>query len=225
MLGGYHSLSQPILLQVAASSSAIERGRLIYFSKGCTGCHSDHRDTPAQHAPDLRQVGARRSALWLKMHLFDPKEVSGSSGMPSYAFLFRTRKGDDLVAFLSSLGASATTRRIANEQQWHLPQDVLDNDNPAAGEKLYNEYCATCHSADGRTRLRWQSDLTESPAVLRAEALHSSHLPQRESARVEHLAQIIKFGIPNSDMAGHERLSDKDVASLSLWLAQMRLTR
>jgi hypothetical protein len=40
------------------------------------------------------------------------------------------------------------------------------------------------------------------------------------SARIDHFAQIIKFGIPASDMAGHERMSDKEIASLSLWLAQ-----
>jgi hypothetical protein len=37
--------------------------------------------------------------------------------------------------------------------------------------------------------------------------------------REDHLAQIIKFGIPSSDMAGHERLTDREIASLTKWLA------
>ena len=34
------------------------------------------------------------------------------------------------------------------------------------------------------------------------------------------LAQIAKFGIPGTDMPGHEYLSDKDIASIGLWLSQ-----
>jgi len=36
-----------------------------------------------------------------------------------------------------------------------------------------------------------------------------------------HLAQIAKFGIPGTDMPGHEYLSDADIASISLWLSQV----
>lgn len=218
-----------------ASSSPAGRGRLVYISQGCIRCHSTHvhpetRDLPMQHqarvaneahdqhAPDLSQVGARRSALWLKMHLYDPGEVSGVSVMPSYAFLFRDGRGNDLVAYLSSLG-SGTDERLAQEQGWQLPHGLVAAPDTAAGEKLYRTYCATCHSIDGRTRLKWQSEFTESPAILQAGAVHSGESDNPESPRVDHLAQIIKFGIPNSDMAGHENLSDKDIASLSLWLA------
>jgi cytochrome c oxidase cbb3-type subunit 2 len=33
-------------------------------------------------------------------------------------------------------------------------------------------------------------------------------------------AQIIKFGIPDTDMPGHEYLSGNDISSISLWLNQ-----
>ena len=156
----------------------------------------------------------RRSALWLKMHLYNPREVSGSSIMPSYASLFRAEKGNDLVAYLASLRGAASSHRKADEPGWHLSAEVIAAANPADGQRLYNRYCATCHNASGRTRLKWQSEFIESPAILRAGAM------QIGPAAIDHLAQIIKFGVPDSDMAGHERLPDKDIASLVAWLTQ-----
>ena len=231
---------------VAASPTAVERGRLVYISEGCIHCHSQyvrpntadvimrgpvesldevHQQHPTlignrRQGPDLTQVGARRSTLWLKMHLFDPGQVSGSSIMPSYAFLFRDGRGNDLVAYLASLHSSDAQQHIADEQQWHLAAPALAAANPADGPRLYNRYCATCHNADGRTRIKWQSDFIESPAILIAGTTTSGSRTAPQSARIDHLAQIIKFGVPNSDMAGHEYLPDKDIASLSWWLTQ-----
>ncbi|MGC1424954.1 MAG: cbb3-type cytochrome c oxidase subunit II [Terracidiphilus sp.] len=231
----------------AASLTAAERGRLVYISEGCIHCHSQyvrpntadvlmwgpienlgeiHREHPPlignrRQGPDLSQVGARRSALWLKMHLVNPREVSGSSIMPSYAFLFRDQRGNDLVAYLASLhNPAAATQHIADEQRWHLPAEALAKANLADGPQLYKRYCATCHNADGRTRLQWQSKFTEPPAILNAGATQIGSSTTPQSTRIDHLAQIIKFGIPNSDMSGHEYLPDKDIASLSAWLAQ-----
>ena len=34
------------------------------------------------------------------------------------------------------------------------------------------------------------------------------------------IARIAKFGIPGTDMPGHEWLGDRQIASISLWLAQ-----
>jgi cbb3-type cytochrome oxidase cytochrome c subunit len=231
---------------VAASPSAVERGRLVYISEGCIHCHSQyvrpdtadvlmwgpvedvsqiHKQHPPlignrRQGPDLAQVGARRSALWLRMHLYDPHEVSGNSIMPSYAFLFRDRRGNDLVAYLGSLRGPGSEMHIAGQQRWHLPAEAIAAANPDDGTSLYKQYCATCHNPNGPTRLRWQSQFIESPAILSTGALQAGSGNMAESARVDHLAQIIKFGIPDSDMAGHEYLSDRDIASLSKWLAQ-----
>jgi cytochrome c oxidase cbb3-type subunit 2 len=38
--------------------------------------------------------------------------------------------------------------------------------------------------------------------------------------RRDRLARIVKFGIHGTDMPGHEYLSDTEIASISLWLAQ-----
>ena len=231
---------------VAASPSAIERGRLVYISEGCIHCHSQyvrpgtadvlmwgpvesidkiHEQRPPlignrRQGPDLSQVGARRSALWLKMHLYNPREVSGASFMPSYAFLFHDSRGNDLVAYLASLQGQGTAQHIADQTQWRLPPADLAAADPAAGPQLYRRYCATCHNANGPTRLQWQSAFIESPAILGSAPVASASAAKPRPAQVDHFAQIIKFGIPNSDMAGHEYLSDKNIASLSAWLAQ-----
>jgi cytochrome c oxidase cbb3-type subunit 2 len=38
---------------------------------------------------------------------------------------------------------------------------------------------------------------------------------------MDRLARIAKFGIPGTDMPGHEYLSDEEIASLSLRLTQI----
>jgi cbb3-type cytochrome c oxidase subunit II len=231
---------------VAASLTPVERGRLVYISEGCINCHSQyvrpntadvlmwgpvqsldelHQERPPlignrRQGPDLSQVGGRRSPLWLKMHLFNPREVSGSSVMPSYAFLFRNQRGNDLVAYLASLHGPGTEQHISDEQNWHLPADAISEADISEGQQLYSQYCATCHSADGRTRNAWQSEFVESPAILTSAASAGTQSVNPSSSRTDHLAQIIKFGIPNSDMAGHEYFSDKNIASISLWLSR-----
>ena len=106
-----------------APASQIERGRQVYISEGCISCHSQYvrpnspdvlmwgpvepiEEIRLQHpplignrrqGPDLSNAGARRSLLWLKMHLYNPTQVSGTSIMPSYEFLFNDQRGDDLV--------------------------------------------------------------------------------------------------------------------------------
>ena len=44
---------------------------------------------------DLSQIGGHRWPLLLKIHFFNPAEVSGASIMASNGFLFRDRRGDD----------------------------------------------------------------------------------------------------------------------------------
>lgn len=231
---------------VAASPSAVERGRLVYISEGCINCHSQyvrpntadvlmwgpveslddlHRQRPPlignrRQGPDLAQVGGRRSPLWLKAHFYNPAEVSGASVMPSFAFLFRDQRGNDLVAYLSSLHGPGIAQHVAAEQQWHLSSNAIANANATNGERLYTRYCTTCHSSEGRTRSAWQADFKKLPSDLTAGPYQDSLPAISASARMDRLAQISKFGMPGTDMAGHEYLSDQDLASISLYILQ-----
>jgi cytochrome c oxidase cbb3-type subunit 2 len=224
--------------------SQVERGRQIYISEGCIHCHSQyvrpnsadvlmwgpvqsveeirHQHPPLignrRQGPDLAEVGSRRSELWLKAHFFDPAEVSGASIMPSFGFLFRDGRGDDLVAYLASLRGGATNEHENEEDRWNPSAEAMTHADFQAGVRLFSRYCATCHAAEGRTRRqvnfkRLPPDPTAGPFL---------HLQASDSfaQRMNRLAQIAKFGIPGTDMAGHEYLSDKDIASIALWLSE-----
>lgn len=119
-----------------APTTAVERGRQVYIAEGCIHCHSQYvrpntadvrlwgptetlAQLRAQHpplignrrqGPDLSQVGRRRSPAWLRAHFIEPRQLSPTSFMPSYAYLFdESSRGDDLVAYVSSLNTTQTT--------------------------------------------------------------------------------------------------------------------
>jgi cytochrome c oxidase cbb3-type subunit 2 len=224
----------------------IERGRQVYISEGCIHCHSQYvrphspdelmwgpvesmQELRAQspllignrrQGPDLSQVGTRRSALWLKAHFYSPAEVSGSSIMPSYGFLFQDERGDDLVAYLENLHGADTPEHLVEERQWQLSAEAIAEANPAEGRHLYQRDCANCHSVDGATRRAWLPNFKRAPQDLEKDPNLLSMSSDSTQQRVVRLAQTVKFGIPDTDMPGHEYLSDKDIASLSLWLSQ-----
>ncbi len=117
------------LPQGLASTNAAElRGREVYIAEGCIHCHSQYvrpgtvdeeRWGPAQESvglpplvgnrrqgPDLTTVGVRLPADWHRQHLMAPRQFKPGSRMPSYAYLFSgdANRGEDLVAYLMSLG-------------------------------------------------------------------------------------------------------------------------
>jgi cytochrome c oxidase cbb3-type subunit 2 len=224
--------------------SQIARGRQVYISEGCINCHSQYvrpntADVlmwgPAQtisevrsqrpplignrrQGPDLAEVGARRSPGWLKAHFYNPAEVSGTSIMPSYGFLFSDGRGDDLVAYLASLNDGGSHQHDNAIRQWRPAAAAAAEADADSGGQLFHLHCVTCHDAGGRTRL--QALFPRVPPDLRTGPF--AYLPPSSEAqqRLDRLAQIAKFGIPGTDMPGHEYLSDKDIASISLWLSQ-----
>jgi cytochrome c oxidase cbb3-type subunit 2 len=231
----------------SAQLSQVERGRQVYIAEGCISCHSQYvrpntSDVvmwgPAEtmqelrqqkpplignrrQGPDLAEVGGRRSPLWLKAHFFNPAEVSGASIMPSFGFLFRDERGEDLVAYLESLRSAGTIEHQNAEKRWLPSTLALDQADAAEGRQLYERYCSTCHSAQGRTRQVWQGSFKQLPADLTAgPPLHYLSTSESPAERRIRLAQITKFGIPGTDMPGREYLPDKNIASISLWLSE-----
>lgn len=220
------------------AGSAVERGRQVYVAEGCISCHSQfvrpatsdallwgpastaaeiHRQKPPlignrRQGPDLAEVGARRSPLWLKAHLIAPDVVSSGSIMPSYAFLFDGERGNDLVAYLASLQNPETTVHEAEVTLWQPAEAATRTATSAEGRELYMKDCATCHEQNGAMRMRWGAQFGKQPADL---AALQTEAAQRNPVV---LAQIVKFGMRSTDMPGHEWLSDRQVASLSLLL-------
>lgn len=230
----------------ANERSQIERGRQVYISEGCISCHSQYvrpnspdelmwgpvesveeiqRQNPPlignrRQGPDLAEVGSRRSALWLMAHFYNPAEVSSRSIMPSFAFLFRDERGDDLLAYLESLKGGDTAAHLKAEQAWHLPAAAQAVVNAEQGAALFQTYCGTCHNGDGRTRSVWRASFKRLPTNFAGGRLFD--LPSSDSGeqRMNRIAQITKFGIAGTDMPGHEYLPDEEIASISLWLSQ-----
>ena len=238
-----------ILIAVEATPqlSQVERGRQVYISEGCINCHSQYvrpnspdvlmwgpaesmQELRLQHpplignrrqGPDLAEVGGRRSPLWLKAHFYNPPVVSGASIMPSYAYLFSDERGNDLVAYLDTLhGAGAAEHQLA-ERTWHPSSSAVAEANAGEGQRLFQRYCATCHSAAGHTRLRWQANFKRLPPDLAVGPYFYLPPSGLDAVRLDRLAQIAKFGIPGTDMPGHEYLPDNQIASISLWLSQL----
>jgi len=243
-LGLHHTLLKPA---AAVPLTQVERGRQVYIAEGCIACHSQYvrpgtgdelmwgpvesmaqvrQEHPPlignrRQGPDLSEVGERRSALWLKMHFYNPPQVSGASIMPSYGFLFRDERGNDLVAYLESLRGAGAKQHEVEERMWQPNAEAVRTADAAEGEELYQQDCATCHSAQGRTRLTWRASFKRLPPNLAVGPYF--YLPPSGPSKLlrTRMAQIVKFGIPGTDMAGHEYLSDRQVASLSLWLSQV----
>ncbi|HWA93166.1 MAG TPA: cbb3-type cytochrome c oxidase subunit II [Terracidiphilus sp.] len=220
------------------SQTAIERGKRVYIAEGCISCHSQYvrpntsdelmwgpASTPAEvhhekpplignrrQGPDLAEVGLRRSPAWLREHLIEPRALNGNSIMPSYAYLFEDRRGSDLVAYLTSLQSGNIAAHLAEEHSWHPAASAMHLANLSEGERLYWQDCATCHESDGDARKLWSGPFNQLPLSLNQ--MHRS----AQSQNTQQLAQIIKFGIHATDMPGHEWLSDRQVASISLWI-------
>jgi mono/diheme cytochrome c family protein len=221
----------------------VERGRQVYIAEGCINCHSQYvrpntpdvllwgpiqtlADLRAQRpplignrrqGPDLSEVALRRSPLWLRAHLIAPAELSHASIMPSFAHLFRdqNQRGDDLLAYLETLHpdpTAAAQHRLA-ELSW---QPDFTAATATHGQQLYTQECATCHDPHGATRTQWHTSFHHLPTLLST----GPYLDLTTTTTPTRLAQIIKFGIPHTDMPGHEYLSDADIASLTLYVQQ-----
>ena len=88
-----------------------------------------------------------------------------------------------------------------------------------AGARLFGNYCATCHAANGSTRQLWRTSFKRLPPDLTLGPFLHVPAAAPSAERISAFARIVKFGIPGTDMPGHEYLADRDIASISLWLA------
>jgi cytochrome c oxidase cbb3-type subunit 2 len=232
--------------RAAAPLTQIERGRQVYISEGCINCHSQyvrpnspdalmwgpvesigelrHERPPLignrRQGPDLAEVGGRRSPLWLKAHFYDPPEVSGASIMPPFGFLFDNRRGDDLVAYLQSLRSPDVASQLVQEDKWHLTASAIAGADVVMGKQLFQQRCATCHDTEGRTRQLWQASFKRLPPNVAIGPFQHLSASDSPAQRIDRLAHIVKFGIPTTDMPGHEYMPDREIASISLWLSR-----
>ncbi len=230
----------------AITGTPVELGRRVYIAEGCINCHSQYvrpntadvamwgpvtavetvrREQPPlignrRQGPDLSEVGARRSPLWLRMHFMNPRDVSYDSIMPRYDYLFRDRRGNDLIAYLESLN---TPGHWGNATAgWQPASLTYSKAISMDGRQLFFEHCATCHASDGAARRKWSASFHRLPPDLARDAFqHISAQDAYEQLNTE-IARIAKFGLQGTDMLGHEYLSDEQLAALSAYIVSQR---
>jgi len=223
------------------SESPIERGKQVYLSEGCINCHSQYirpnssdeiiwgkgpsmdeikTQQPVlignrRQGPDLSNIGTRRSSTWLKQHFINPQAFAVGSSMPSYAHLFEDGRGDDLIAYLSNLGLERYASRLEQMAEWQ-PNETKAKNN---GNELFSKHCASCHGTAGHGDVLMAAHFQKPPANLVVGPFIWSAAGDQLNDK---LAKIIKFGIPGTEMPGHETLSDQDIASLRAHVLDLR---
>ena len=228
------------------TDSPVERGRRVYIAEGCIHCHSQyvrpntadvtmwgpatnledlrHQQPPLignrRQGPDLSQVGARRSALWLRIHFMNPRDVSYESVMPRFDYLFRDNRGDDLIAYLSSLNRTGHWKQVG---EWRPSAEAQEEASKLDGAQLFREHCATCHSPSGAARTRWASSFRRFPSDLSRDPLKRISPQATPAERSAEIARMAKFGIEGTDMAGHEYLSDAQVSAIANYVMRERV--
>jgi cytochrome c oxidase cbb3-type subunit 2 len=140
--------------------------------------------------------------------------------MPGYAGLFARgdARGPALVAYLQSLGQTNLTDHYLLSATWQPAKAAALAAEKLDGVALVKQYCGTCHSPNGATRRTWKSafkklppDFTQGPFAYVPPSADTNWRWQR-------FAEIIKFGLPGTDMPGHEYLPDAAVAAMARYL-------
>lgn len=229
----------------AEDPEAVPRGREVYIAEGCIHCHSQYirpgvvadverwgpaapGGTPAgepplpgnrRQGPDLSRVGNRRTAEWNRLHLISPRAFLAGSRMPSYAHLFAAedRRGEDLVAYLASLGEGTIVERERTAAAWRLTDAAPAG--PDEARRLFGLRCAPCHGPAGGGDGPLAARLAAPPPDWRGAAWR--HVPPGPGAEAA-LARIIKFGLPGLAMAGHEVLGDSQLRGLARHAESLR---
>jgi cytochrome c oxidase cbb3-type subunit 2 len=222
----------------------VSRGREVYLAEGCQYCHSQYvrrathdelwwgparpfdreqrPPTPGNRriGPDLTNVGLRRSATWNRIHLVDPRALSPGSRMPSYSGLFRDRRGEDLVAYLASLGRGGERERATEIDAASASPPPISRGSESAGREIFVRICAGCHGTSGRGSgpvAPWLARPTVNLALRALPLLETAPSapgsPERATAD-QAVARAIRFGIPPYLMPGHEWLAESEVADL-----------
>ena len=176
-----------------------------------------------RQGPDLLNVGTRRSATWQRLHLISPRSLSPGSRMPAYGHLFDggDRRGQDLVAYLESLGARWSGERHLEVQTFDPPGELGEGD-AARGAETFGRHCATCHGSDGRGDGPLASEVDGRALDLGKPGFWLVSWGAGRGSLGEGLARLIRWGLPGSDMPGHETLRADQIADLVAYVLSLQ---
>jgi cytochrome c oxidase cbb3-type subunit 2 len=186
-----------------------------------------------RQGPDLSMVGARRNAQWQRLHLRDPQSVVPASRMPSYAHLFTGdgRRGEALVAYLGSLGQAQRGERWAAVAAVE-PEVASLNGSIPRGRELFGRWCANCHGSEGGGDGPLAAELDRPALDLTKDGFWwmdraaSGSRGGANAADQERtfLARTIRYGLEGTSMAGHEYLTEEQVADLVAFVTTLPAT-
>ena len=156
-------LALPLLLLTAASSALADSGKEL-FEKQCSGCHSIGGGDGA--GPDLKGVGARRSADWLVRIITAPDKLSADKDQAQLELVKKFGSempqlgiGQDdarqIASFLQGGAAAAAAGAAAPPAEEPQKETVVTPELLAAGTALFTGKtpfakggppCVSCHS-------------------------------------------------------------------------------
>ena len=129
-------------------SAEVVRGKHIWDSNNCMGCHTILGEG-AYYAPELTRVVERRGAEWIAIFMRDPEAMfPGQRRMVQYDF--SDEQIEDVIAFLAWIG-EIDTNGFPPEPDL-APTVVLASTSLAAAEAMpayFTSVCIACHSVGG----------------------------------------------------------------------------
>lgn len=228
------------------SDDPVARGREVYRREACITCHSQyirprtrdvewwgpfrapdfHEGPPfignRRQGPDLMNVGLRRSADWQRRHLIAPRALSPGSRMPSYAHLFAngSTRGEDLVAYLGSLGRGYEAERLALIRGW-IPPALEKTADAARGEIHFQTSCIPCHGPEGRGDGPEAIHFARPAMNLRKGMFWYTGQGLTPKQLHTELSRIVRFGIFGTSMPGHETFTDQQVSDVAAYVQHL----
>jgi mono/diheme cytochrome c family protein len=128
-------------VKMALNVASPEKGRILFRSVGCLGCHTQGEvpKLPEERfAPDLAELGRKRTASWLTEYLHHPRK--GSPSQHRADLRLTADEAAHLAAYLITGAPSQTSP----------PAHAGAGANPARGKELARRLrCAACHEIPG----------------------------------------------------------------------------
>lgn len=129
-------------------TDAVVRGKMLWESNNCMGCHTILGEG-AYYAPELTRVVDRRGEVWIRTFLRDPAAMyPGRRQMVKYDFT--EDEIGDVIAFLGWVG-KIDTNGFPREPDLAPPKPAVTAHSGVVGTPpdTFTQICQACHTLGG----------------------------------------------------------------------------